>query len=97
MAHEPLLSVAVTPEFRTGHVKGAPISPPFGRLIWAIGIAEERQDFLAMLVHILQPVFRCLLIVPAVYFPVFDEFQIGLKLVSVYGRSPWSAHMTKAK
>ena len=80
MAHEPFFAGAVAPEFGATHVKHAPVGPPFGGLVGAVGFGEEGHDLGAVGVHFLEPVLGGLLVVAAVYFPIGDELEVVLEL-----------------
>ena len=80
MGDEPLVAGLVAPQFGTGEIENAPIGPPFLGIFWAVGLLEDRPDFVAMGVHIDQPGFGGFLVMGTIDAPVVFDGEIVLEV-----------------
>jgi hypothetical protein len=60
MANNPLVTIIKIPQFGAGHVKQAPVNPPFYGLVFTVGLFKQGHNFGFVGVHVLQPGFAVL-------------------------------------
>ena len=80
MRYQPLLTVAISPELRTGHEENSPALQPALGVLRPINISHYRQDMRAVSIKILQPGPGSFAVMQAIDMPVLIDRQVILKI-----------------
>ncbi len=80
MRYEPFPTVAIAPKLGAGHKKDSPALKPARRVFRPISLLHERHNLTFVVVHVRQPGFGRLAVMPAVDPPVPFDLQVVLKV-----------------